>query len=103
MIDKKKLYKECFVFWGERSQLRQAQEECAELILAISHFVRHLDRKGKEWNHDGSVDNLIEETADVLNMAEQVRYIVGPKAVDKVREEKLKKVKEKLERYKHAK
>lgn len=100
MIDKEKIYKECIAFWGDRSQLRQAQEECAELILAISHFIRHIDRPNKEWNHDGSVDNLIEETADVLNMAEQVRYIVGPEAVDRVREEKLERVAEKLKRYK---
>jgi len=110
MIDKEKLYKECLAFWGEKKQLRVVQEECAELIVAVSHFIRHLDKMDVRcldetddnqypWNHDGSVDELIEETADVLNVVEQVRQFIGPKLVDEVREKKLERTSKKLERY----
>lgn len=92
------LYKEAVAVWGHRKQMRMVQEECAELILAISHYLRFVDR-GAEWNKNGEVDNLIEETADVLNMVEQLRYMVGPAIVDKVRLEKLAKVEAKLKRY----
>ena len=98
-MDKEKLYKEAIAYWGQRRQMRMVQEECAELILAVSHFLRHVDRGG-EWNEGGEVDNLVEETADVLNMAEQLRHMVGPKLVDEIREKKLAKVEAKLKKYK---
>lgn len=97
-MDKDKLYREAVSYWGRRKQMRMVQEECAELILAVSHYLRMVDR-GEEWNNSG-LDNLVEETADVLNMAEQLRYMVGTKLVDKVREEKLERVEKKLKRYK---
>ena len=39
--------------WGRDSQLGVAQEECAELIQAISKYFRHGDQK--------SVEKVIEE------------------------------------------
>ena len=99
-MDKDKMYKKAVTFWGEGKQLRMVQEECAELILAVSHYLRKVASEGT-WDNSG-LDNLIEETADVLNMVEQCRYIVGPERVDKVREEKLMRTMDKLKKYKKA-
>ena len=63
-----KLYKNCVEVWGERTQLRQTQEECAELIVAINHFCR---------NRENGLDKIIEEAADVYLMVHQVMEIVG--------------------------
>ena len=97
-MDKEKLYKEAIAFWGKEKQLRMVQEECAELILAVSHYLRKVESE-KNWENSG-LDNLIEETADVLNMVEQCRCIVGENQVDEIRWEKLAKVEAKLKKYK---
>lgn len=97
-MKKDDLYREAVEYWGKRRQMRMVQEECAELISAVSHFLRSVERE-RCWRNSG-LDNLIEETADVLNMVEQLRYMVGPEQVDKVRKEKLEIVEKKLERYK---
>lgn len=54
--------------WGGAAQLAQAQEECAELIAAISHY-----RRGRE----GSQGRLQEEVADALITVAQVALIAG--------------------------
>jgi len=89
--DLRELYDECIEFWGVKAQLRQTQEECAELILAISHFLR---------NRPNSLKNLVEETADVYLMLNQIIRIVGKSNVMKVVDFKSDRVKDKLERYK---
>jgi len=63
-----KLYKNCVEVWGERTQLRQTQEECAELIVAINYFCR---------NREDGLDKIIEEAADVYLMVHQIMEIVG--------------------------
>lgn len=45
--------------FGESAQLRQLQEECAELIVAVNHYFRQRLNSRKE---------LIEEVADVTIM-----------------------------------
>lgn len=57
--------KEMINKWGKEAQLRQAQEEAAELIVAISHYLR-----------TGAVENLYEEVADVYIMIAQLLYIL---------------------------
>lgn len=54
--------------FGEAPQLRQAQEECAELIAAINR-----DTRGR----DPGRDNLTEEAGQVFVMLLQVREIIG--------------------------
>lgn len=66
-----KLYEEVSRKWGQRVQLDQAQEECAELIQAISKYKRDLERKGPKV-----ICNLIEETVDVFICLEQVTRIL---------------------------
>lgn len=49
--------------YGRAAQLRQLQEECAELIVAISHYFRQRSDARKD---------LIEEVADVTIMLMQL-------------------------------
>lgn len=86
-----RLYKECLEFWGLRAQSRQTQEECAELILAISHFNR-----GRE----GSDLDVIEELADVYLMINQLIYHFGEEPVMDMVDFKSNRVKDKLRTYK---
>lgn len=75
--------------YGKESQLRQLQEECAELIVASSKILR---------NSDKSINNLIEEIADVRVMIEQIEYLYGIKSL--VEDEMIYKVERQLERIK---
>lgn len=58
--------------YGER-QLDQAQEELAELIVAISKYKRAVD---KDRNTDKVVIDVIEEIADVNIMIKQVMMLL---------------------------
>lgn len=58
-----------------------AVEECAEFIQAVCKC-----KRGKK----GAFENLKEEVADVLIMAEQMRQYIGAQSVDSVIDRKLK-------------
>ena len=82
--------------WGVERQWRQAQEECAELIVKINHKMRNR----------ATDDQLIEEIADVLIMVEQAKRMLGngfasgtPGSSASNRTERM--VKKKLERLEH--
>lgn len=85
-----KLYKDCMEFWGFRKQARMVQEECAELILATSHALR---------NREDGIEDMIEETADVYLMVNQMIAYFGEEAVMEVVDFKSDRVREKLDRY----
>lgn len=64
--------------YGENAQEQLAQEECAELIQAISH------------KHRGRAQNIAEEIADVEIMLEQLKIINNCHSeVRKIRKEKI--------------
>ena len=63
----RKLYARCIAAWGVRLQEDMAKEECAELIVEISHAQR-----GRS-----SEENIIEEVADVLFTVGQLIYMYG--------------------------
>ncbi len=63
--------------YGEESRKQLAQEECAELIQAISKDLR------------GQKHNAEEEIADVLIMIEQLTHIYNNDKIEKYREEKI--------------
>lgn len=56
-------------YYGLSSQLRQTQEECNELELAISKYCR-------DKNND-NIKNIVEELADVEIKVEQIKYLLG--------------------------
>lgn len=67
------------------------QEECGELIVAVGHYLR---------GRDGSEDNLCEELADVRIMVEQIEVALGNAAVEEYRDNKLQRLKRRLEEHK---
>lgn len=58
-----------------------AVEECAEFIQAVCKCKR---------SKKGAFENLKEEVADVLIMAEQMRQYIGTETVDQIINQKLK-------------
>ena len=60
-------------FFGDEPQIRQAMEECAELIVALNKYLRYKDEPKKCLN---SKKNVIEEMADVYVMLRQLEYIL---------------------------
>lgn len=73
--DERKVFTEAIAKYGEDEQMRIAQEECAELIQAISKYHR------AQSNPDGryfsrAKANLIEEIADVSIMIDQLKLMV---------------------------
>ena len=60
--------------YGTDSQMRQTQEEAAELIVAISKYER--------FKTDQCKEALIEEMADVLLMIEQLKILLNINEID---------------------
>lgn len=81
-----RLYSAAIEKWGTEPQMRMAQEECAELIVAIGHMLR--GRVG--------IRDLSSEIADVEIMCAQMRLLVGHGPVDAAKTSKLKRLAERV-------
>ena len=84
--------------YGNDSQLAVAQEECAELIQAISK----LNRAGSS-DHPGrtaraAMNNLYEEVADVQIMLDQIRIMYPSKAYDMIRAQKIARLEKRMKK-----
>jgi len=86
--ERRKIYKEAIDAWGFRAQARVLQEECGELIVAVSHCLRERE--------DG-VKEMAEELADVYIMVGQMMEYLGPDIIEHIVNCKLSRVKEKLD------
>lgn len=64
----KKVCRQAVGKYGEEAQLRQAQEEAAELIVAINHYLR-----GRAFG----LDDLVRELADMHIMMKQLEFILA--------------------------
>lgn len=73
--------------YGKFTQIVKCMEECGELIRAL----------GKHLCNEGSYENVVEELADVDIMLSQMRYIFGHAEVDRVRTQKLARLKMRME------
>jgi len=62
--------------YGWEAQLRQTQEEAAQLIVAISHYLRADER-------DKTLSPITEVTADVLIMLQQILKRLPPPEIEK--------------------
>lgn len=78
--------------WGDESQMRMCIEEMSELTKELCKLMRY-QRNPKSKENDEKIEqirkNIIEETADVLICASQVKKIVGEKAVEAVMDYKI--------------
>lgn len=73
------LNKETAKHYGYEAQSNQLVEECAELIQAVSKYRRATAGVGQPLAEDKkavSLENLIEEIADVEIMLEQIKYLL---------------------------
>lgn len=77
--------------YGFMNQREQFSEECAEAILAIQKFKRFRGEKDV-W------ENMKEEVADVIVMAEQMRLIIGADEIDKIIHRKIKRQLERIKK-----
>lgn len=63
----KDIYKSALKMWGKDAQLQMVVEECSELIKAVMKYKRNPNNK--------TVDDVIEEMADVEIMLSQLKII----------------------------
>ena len=91
--DFKKGYEKFLEAWGQESQERMAIEEMSELTKELCKKIR-LERDDFSENNEEklakTIENVKEEIADVLNMAEQLEIYYGVTEIEKIREEKMK-------------
>lgn len=74
------------IHWGKELQMDMVIEECAELIHVISAF-----RRGR-----ATTDQMLDELADVLIMADQLKVMFGPTRVQIHYDRKLERLKNRL-------
>ena len=84
--------------YGNDSQLAVAQEECAELIKAICKL-----NSASSSDHPGrtakaAMNNLMEETADVGIMLDQIRIMYPSHAYDTIRAQKIARLQKRMEK-----
>lgn len=85
--EREQVYQRALDEWGEYSQLDQAVEEMAELILAINKYKRTNMDLGKK--KDEIMENLIEEIADVKMCIEQLEMMFGKGKVNDMLDKKM--------------
>lgn len=86
--DLEQLYRDCVEFWGADRQIRMLQEECGELIVASSHYLRL---------RETGLDEIIEELADVQLMVNQIKMFIGEEKVKDMMDVKSDYIKRELE------
>ena len=90
------LLKEAVQLWGQNSQMGMAQEECAELIVAVNKYFRD--------DSAINVTKLASEIADVEIMMAQLREIIdGPGGclVDTAKRAKLIRLQRRIDEFKN--
>jgi len=87
--ERRKIYKKAIETWGFRAQADVLQEECAELIVAVSHLKR---------NRPDAIMEVVQELADAYIMVGQITEYLGSDLVEHVVNCKLNNVKERLDK-----
>ena len=84
---------------GTDEQMRIAQEECAELIQAISKYQRAQLAESRHRGHatERATKHLIEEIADVSIMVDQLKLMIKGNHND-VREQKITRIGERIQK-----
>lgn len=96
VTETKRIFRQSLEKYGKEPQCRQAMEECAELIQAVNKMLRYEDRPAEPEYYA----NLVEEIADVEIMLYQLKVMfnVSDDEVFKVKIQKAKREKERLEK-----
>lgn len=82
----KDLYKQVLAKWGTVAQVMMTIEECSELIDALCKLDRYRVNE----------DAVITEIADVMIMCEQMSILFGEELVEKEKDRKLERLKQRL-------
>jgi len=93
-IEIEELFAEAIELWGIEAQINISIEECSELIQALCKMLRG-------YSHERFY-NLCEEIVDIEVMISQVKKIfkVNDNVINMVKEKKLKRLREKIDKYK---
>ena len=85
---------------GEENQMRQTQEELAELIVAINKYERAIKNDGCPSYIADTRKNIIEEMADVLIMLDAVKKMldIQDEEIKEVRDFKLNRLLDRLKK-----
>lgn len=96
-------YKNFVDSWGEEAQIRMCIEEMSELTKELCKYLRFKDNTKTIEDQEKLkkvISNIIEETADVLNMAEQMQFIFGEDQVNSQRDIKINRCAQRLTKWK---
>ena len=88
--------------WGQESQYRMCIEEMSELTKELCKYMRYARNEKSEENDkklEQIKENIIEETADVLICASQIKRLFGDKAVEDVMDYKIERGRKIVEKY----
>lgn len=81
----KPVYEKFIEVYGIKSQMRMCIEEMSELTKELCKLERNWDTAKRQEIEN----NIREEIADVLNMAEQLEYFFGEEEIEKIRKYKI--------------
>ena len=87
-MKEKEIYQKATELWGVEAQIRQAVEECSEMITVLCHK----DRGKAHWA------DVAKEIADVEIMCSQLREIIGSDIVDQCKKEQLARLEKEIEK-----
>ena len=90
MVTEEQVGVKCLMLWGEKDQIRQTMEECAELIVKLAKYKRNVNGSTKE--------QIAEEIADVEIMCKQMRIVFSNELVDSFKIQKLAKLNERVDK-----
>lgn len=90
------IYTEALELFGREAQLRQTQEEAAELIVAINHYLR--------GNATG-FEEMLEEITHIKIMIGQLEVVIGKSyakdVIGKAMDKELTRLENRIKEYKH--
>ena len=86
-------YKKFLDHWDFYAQSMICIEDMSELTKALCKYSRY----GKENSPQEVKNNLLEEIADVLNVAEAMKNYFGAEQVEKIRKQKIERTLKRLE------
>ena len=84
-------YKKFLEAFGEESELRMCIEEMSELTKELCKYIRYKNEKNANFSEkiEKTKQNIIEECADVLICATQIKHIFGDSQVEKMMDYKI--------------
>lgn len=90
-----KILRQAIDTYGVSNQLMQTAEECAELIQAINKYFRAVKN---QQDIQKAIHDMAGEVADVSVMLEQMKMMIGYKAVEEMADRKVERLAKRLQK-----